>query len=89
MRAIVTVLGKDDIGILSFVTALLAEYKVSVLDISQTILKEYFTMVMLVDCARIELPFAELVARLEQAGKEHDLSIHIQREDIFHAMHRI
>lgn len=89
MRAIVTVLGKDDIGILSFVSALLAEQKVSVLDISQTIMKEYFTMVMLVDCAKAEHPFAELVALIEAEGKGHNLSIHIQREDIFNAMHRI
>lgn len=89
MRAIVTVLGKDNVGILSFVTALLAEHKVSVLDISQTIMQEYFTMVMLVDCAQIGLPFAELVALMEGQGKEHNLSIHIQREDIFNAMHRI
>ena len=61
MRAIVTVLGKDDVGILSFISALLAEHQVSVLDISQTIMREYFTMVMLVDCAKVELPFAELV----------------------------
>ena len=88
MRAIVTVLGKDNVGILSFVTAL-AEHKVSVLDISQTIMREYFTMVMLVDCAQIGLPFAELVALMEGQGKEHNLSIHIQREDIFNAMHRI
>lgn len=89
MRAIVTVLGKDDIGILSFVSALLAQQKVSVMDISQTIMKEYFTMVMLVDCAKVEQPFDDLVALIESEGQEHNLSIHIQREDIFNAMHRI
>ena len=52
-------------------------------------MREYFTMVMLVDCAQIGLPFAELVALMEGQGKEHNLSIHIQREDIFNAMHRI
>ena len=89
MRAIVTVLGKDDVGILSFISALLAEHQVSVLDISQTIMREYFTMVMLVDCAKVELPFAELVALVEGAGRDRGLSIHIQREDIYNAMHRI
>ena len=89
MRAIVTVLGKDDVGILSFISALLAEHQVSVLDISQTIMREYFTMVMLVDCAKAELPFAELAALVEGAGRDRGLSVHIQREDIFNAMHRI
>ncbi|NCE63460.1 ACT domain-containing protein [Pseudoflavonifractor sp. 524-17] len=89
MRAIVTVLGKDDIGILSFITALLAEQKVSVLDISQTIMREYFTMVMLVDCAKIEQPFDALAAYAQAEGEKRSLSVHIQREDLFHAMHRI
>ena len=89
MRAIVTVLGKDDIGILSFITALLAEQKVSVLDISQTILQEYFTMIMLVDAEGAKVPFAELVKLLEEDGKAQGLVIHAQREDIFNAMHRI
>ncbi|MBU5435934.1 ACT domain-containing protein [Pseudoflavonifractor sp. MSJ-37] len=89
MRAIVTVLGKDDIGIMSFVTTLLAQQNVTILDISQTILKEYFTMVMLVDCAKTAIPFAELAALLEEKGREYAVSIRIQREDIFNAMHRI
>ena len=73
----------------SFVTALLAEYKVSVLDISQTILQDYFTMVMLVDTSACQLSIGELSDLLDQAGKERALSIRIQREDIFNAMHRI
>lgn len=89
MRAIITVLGKDEVGILNYVSALLAEHNVTVLDISQTIMREYFTMVMLVDTSKSELPFSELVALLEAKGKARDLSIHAQREDIFNAMHRI
>ncbi len=89
MRAIVTVLGKDRVGIMSAVCSLLASHNVNILDISQTILQEYFTMVMLVDTAGSDVPFADLAALLEQAGRERDLSIRAQREDIFNAMHRI
>ena len=89
MRAIVTVIGKDQVGIIAAVCALLSDHKVNVLDISQTILQEYFTMIMLVDTAAIDVPFAQLVKVLEEAGKERGLVIHAQREDIFNAMHRI
>ena len=90
MRAVITVAGKDRVGIIASVTQTLAQQNVNVLDITQTILPpDFFTMVMLVDCAQIGLPFAELVALMEGQGKEHNLSIHIQREDIFIKMHRI
>ncbi len=89
MRAIVTVIGKDQVGIIAAVCALLSQHKVNVLDISQTILREYFTMIMLVDASEADLPFADLAGELEQAGKEKGLVIHAQREDIFNAMHRI
>ena len=89
MRAIVTVIGKDQVGIIAAVCALLSDHKVNVLDISQTILQEYFTMIMLVDASDIDLPFAQLVKDLEEAGKERGLVIHVQREDLFNAMHRI
>lgn len=89
MKAIVTVLGKDTVGIIAAVCALLSQHNVNVLDISQTILQEYFTMFMMVDLTSCDVPFADLAADLEQAGAERGLSIRIQREDIFNAMHRI
>lgn len=89
MRAIVTVIGKDQVGIIAAVCALLSEHKVNVLDISQTILQEYFTMIMLVDASQTDLPFAQLVKTLEEAGNEKGLVVYAQREDIFNAMHRI
>lgn len=89
MRAIITVIGKDQVGIIAWVCTLLAEKHVNVLDISQTILKEDFTMVMLVDAGEASLPFADLAALLETEGKGRGLSIYAQREDIFNAMHRI
>ena len=89
MRAIVTVIGKDRVGIISAVCAVLSRENVNVLDISQTILNENFTMVMLVDLAKAPLPFSELAALLEKTGEAEKLSIRMQREDIFKAMHRI
>ena len=89
MRAIVTVIGKDRVGIIADVTALLAQYGVNVLDISQTVLQEYFTMIMLVDAAQCTVPFAALARALDEAGAQRSLQIRAQREDIFNAMHRI
>ena len=89
MRAIVTVIGKDHVGIIADVTALLAQYGVNVLDISQTVLQEYFTMIMLVDAAQCTVPFADLARTLDEAGAQRSLQIRAQREDIFNAMHRI
>ncbi|HIT31954.1 MAG TPA: ACT domain-containing protein [Candidatus Enterenecus stercoripullorum] len=89
MRAIVTVIGKDQVGIIAAVCALLSEKNVNVLDISQTILQEYFTMTMLVDVSQATIPFAALKEELAAAGQDRGLDIRIQREDIFDAMHRI
>ncbi|MBS5565579.1 MAG: ACT domain-containing protein [Firmicutes bacterium] len=89
MRAIVTVIGKDHVGIIADVTALLAQYGVNVLDISQTVLQEYFTMIMLVDASQCTVPFADLARTLDEAGAQRSLQIRAQREDIFNAMHRI
>ena len=89
MRAIVTVIGKDRVGIIADVTALLAQYVVNVLDISQTVLQEYFTMIMLVDASQCTVPFAALARALDEAGAQRSLQIRAQREDIFNAMHRI
>jgi ACT domain-containing protein len=89
MRAIVTVIGKDRVGIIAGVCSLLAGFGINILDISQTILKEYFTMIMLVDISESKVPFDELSHALHVSGEEKSLSIRIQREDIFEAMHRI
>ena len=89
MRAIVTVIGHDRVGIIAEVCAILAGQGVNVLDISQTVMQEYFTMIMLVDTAGCVLPFTDLAALLRSRGEENALQIRIQREDIFNAMHRI
>ena len=89
MKAIVTVVGKDRVGIIAGVCVKLAEYNVNVLDISQTVMQGYFTMMMATDVSGSTIPLAELATVMEEAGKEMGLSIRIQREDIFEAMHRI
>ena len=89
MKAIVTVVGKDRVGIIASVCVHLATYDVNVLDISQTVMQGYFTMMMVVDASGCTLPLAELVTDMEEMGKERGLSIRVQREDIFEAMHRI
>jgi ACT domain-containing protein len=89
MRAIVSVIGKDQVGIIANVCSLLASYDVNILDISQTILQEYFTMFMLVDTSACSISFDVLSKALKANGEEKSLSIRIQREDIFEAMHRI
>ena len=89
MKAIVTVIGKDQVGIIAAVCALLSEKNVNVMDISQTIMQEYFTMIMLVDISGNTVSFAELAKKLDEEGEARSLSIRIQREDIFEAMHRI
>ena len=89
MKAIVTVVGKDQVGIIAGVCNRLAEYSINVLDISQTIMEGYFTMMMVVDLAECETPFDQLRTILKDYGEGRGLSIRIQREDIFDAMHKL
>ena len=89
MKAIVTVVGKDRVGIIAAVCNQLASFNVNVLDISQTVMNEYFTMVMLVDVQGCTAEFTVLRDALNRLGEEMALSIRIQHEDIFNAMHRI
>ena len=89
MKAIVTVVGKDRVGIIAAVCVQLAEYNINVLDISQTVMQGYFTMMMAVDVSGSNIPLAELARLMEEKGKEMNLSIRLQREDIFEAMHRV
>jgi ACT domain-containing protein len=89
MKAVVTVVGKDRVGIIAAVCTKLSAYQVNVLDISQTVMQGYFTMMMVVDVAACPIPVAELAKELEEQGKEMQLSIRLQREDIFEAMHRV
>ncbi len=89
MKAIVTVVGKDRVGIIANVCTALANYNVNVLDINQTVMQGYFTMMMAVDVSSCNVPLAELVTEMAKTGEDMGLSIRVQREDIFQAMHRI
>jgi len=89
MRAVISVIGTDKVGIIANVSTILAERNVNILDISQTIMQDLFTMIMLVDISGLKTSFAELSDKLEEKGKEMGLSIRIQHEDIFNSMHRI
>lgn len=89
MKAIVTVVGKDQVGIIAGVCNTLAASRINVLDISQTIMEGYFTMMMVVDLTECQAPFDALRADLKAYGEGRGLSIRIQREDIFDAMHKL
>lgn len=89
MKAIVTVVGKDQVGIIAGVCNTLADKKINVLDISQTIMEGYFTMMMVVDLDLCVEPFSALQAALSAYGEGRGLVIRIQREDIFDAMHKL
>lgn len=89
MRAIITVIGKDKTGIIASVSGMLAENSVNIEDISQTVLGEYFTMIMLVSVDKAKISFADLVKKAEELGKEAGVEIHVQNEEIFNAIHKI
>ncbi len=88
-KTIITVVGKDTVGIIARVCTYLADNQVNIEDISQTIVQSYFTMMMIADTNRSQKPFGEMVRELEALGDEIGVKILCQREDIFTKMHRI
>lgn len=88
-KTIITVVGKDTVGIIAKVCTYLAENQVNILDISQTIVQEYFNMMMIVDMNKSTKPFDVLVSELEVLGEDIGVKIKCQHEDIFNKMHRI
>lgn len=89
MKGIITVLGKDKVGIIAKVCTYLAEHQVNILDISQTIVQDYFNMMMIVDISGATHPFETIVEDLQQVGEAIGVEIKLQHEDIFNIMHRI
>lgn len=89
MNAIITVVGKDKVGIMAGVCVVLQKINVNILDISQTVMQNMFTMNMLVDVKEANVGYSEIVDALEAEGQRLGVNIRIQREDIFDAMHRI
>ncbi len=89
MKAVVTVVGHDAKGIIAKVSAKCAERGGNILEISQSVLKEYFAMIMVIEINDLNIPFASLVEELDELGKENGLDIRAMHEDIFNSMHRI
>ena len=89
MRAVITVVGKDMVGILAKVSAICAENKVNIVEVTQSILQDMFCMIMMADISECTVPFADFSDSLSEYGKENNLSIHVINEDIFNSMHKI
>jgi ACT domain-containing protein len=89
VKAVITIVGKDQIGIVAMVSKVLAEKQVNILNINQNILDEFFNMVMIVDIEKSQVPLGELQKELQEKGVVRGLDIKVQHEDIFHSMHRI
>lgn len=88
-RTIITVVGKDTVGIIAKVCTWLADNNVNILDITQTIVQGYFNMMMIVDMEKMEKPFEQAVNELDEVGRQMGVQIKCQREEIFDKMHRI
>lgn len=89
MNAIITVVGHDNKGIISKVSAKCAECGANILEISQSVLKDYFAMIMVVDAIDLNMPFTSFVDAMKKLGEESGLDIRTMHEDIFNSMHRI
>jgi len=89
MKAVISVIGKDKAGIIAKVSHVLYETNANILDISQTIMQDMFTMVMLTDISKINIEFSALKTALTKVGEEMNVDIRVQHEDLFNSMHRI
>ena len=89
MKAVVTVTGKDKVGIIAMASAECSKYGVNIIDISQTVMKEYFAMIMLVELEGMKVDFASFSDAMKEAGKDHGVYIRVMHEDIFNSMHKI
>lgn len=89
MRAVVTVIGKDTVGILAKVASICAEHGANVMDVTQTIMQDLFAMTMLIEISKLGIDYSSFADKLVSAGKEMGLQVHVMHEDIFNAMHRI
>ncbi len=89
MKAVVTVVGHDAKGIIAKVSAKCAEFGGNIIEISQSVLKEYFAMIMVIEVSELNVPFVALVEELHKLGEENALDIRAMHEDVFNSMHRI
>lgn len=89
MKAVITVTGKDKVGIIALSSSECAKYGANIIDISQTVMKEYFAMIMLVELSGLTTDFATFADEMQKAGAECGVDIRVMHEDIFNTMHRI
>ena len=89
MKAIISVVGKDTVGILAFVSDKCLKSHANIVEVSQTVLQEYFAMIMAIDISSLNIDFIDFVNDIEESGKARNLDIHVMHEDIFNAMHKI
>ena len=89
MRAVITVIGKDTVGILAKVSSTCAEHRINVLEVTQSILQDMFAMIMMVDLEKSDIPFPEFSDRMTKLGESMHMDIHTKHEDIFNSMHKI
>ena len=89
MKAIITVIGKDAVGILAKVSDVCAQSSVNIVEVTQSVLQDMFAMIMMVDISKSTIPFTRLVDEMMEMGQENNLVIHCMHEDIFNAMHTI
>ena len=89
MRAVITVIGKDTVGILAKVSAICLEYNANIIDVTQTVMQELFAMIMLVDVTKLIGEFTTFSDQMKSLGEKQNLSIHVMHEDLFNSMHKI
>lgn len=89
MRAVITVVGKDTVGILAAVSAKCSEHGVNVAEVTQSVLQDLFAMIMIVDIDKLDIPFTAFAEQMEAMGEQMHLKVHTMHEDIFNAMHTI
>ena len=89
MRAVLTVIGKDTVGILAKVSAVCARHSANITEVTQSVLQDMFAMIMMIDIQNLKVPFADFSDEMSELGKSMNLSIHVMHEDIFNSMHRI
>ncbi len=89
MKAVITVVGKDTVGILAGVSNKCAEHGVNIIDVSQTVLQEMFCMIMIGDIRDMKINFGDFADELSKFGEDKGLSVHVMHEDLFNSMHRI
>ncbi len=89
MKSVITVIGKDKVGIIALASAECAKYGANIVDISQTVMKDYFAMIMLVELSGLSVDFASFAENMNKVGLENGVDIRVMHEDIFNSMHKI